>query len=384
MALSYLKSKVKSSRLATRIYDDLFRAPIKNHFNRDYRKRALLSYSTYHFAKTSYRAHSNYQESVVMAEVLDELGFVVDIENNNRETRLDLENYDLVIGEGLPMYQAAQLERKPGLIYYATGSHPWQCSEASLLRACEFSRRHGRLPLESTRLQDFRWGVAANLADLVICIGNETTKNTFDRYACFNVTTIRPTFHPAEGPRREKNLEQMSRARKSALWFGSYGLLHKGLDIAIEVFKARPDWTLHICGYTDREPGLIGALPENIKNHGFMNVESAAFAEIMNSTAFVVLPSCSEGIATSVITAMGRGGLIPVVTEECGVDIDDFGIKIEGLSSEHLSRSLDDSLALTAEELIRRSERAWHAANDNYTLANYRQTFHKILDEFTK
>jgi len=41
----------------------------------------------------------------------------------------------------------------------------------------------------------------------------------------------------------------------------------------------------------------------------------------MKECSFVILSSCAEGCATAVITAMGNGGLIPLVSKQCGVDI---------------------------------------------------------------
>lgn len=356
-------------------YESIFQRPLRDIFRTRSAKKALLVYSTYHFKKKNVFAHSNYQESVVIAEILDQLGFSVDVVNNNRLTKLELKNYDLIFGEGLPVFQAIQQSVGARIIYYATGSHPWQCTEASLARLSAFNARYRTLPLESTRVQDYRWGIAASSAEAVICIGNETTRATFLSRGANNTLLVNPSFHFDQSHAAELRRD-VSASRKSALWFGSYGLLHKGLDLAIEAVRQRPDWTLHVCGHTARETAFLDAIdvPDNVHVHGFLNIESDEFRAIIARAMYVILPSCSEGLATSVITAMGRGAMIPLVTAECGVDIGDFGIEIDALSVSAILNVLAKCDRLDDAELLRMSAAAWQAAQDGYSLANYRST----------
>ncbi len=280
------------------------------------------------FDKKHYTAHSNYQESLFIAKIFDEMGYIVDIYNNHRENKIDFDNYDVVFGEGLPIFQAIQQNTKATTIYYATGSHPWQCSEASLSRVIDYYKRNNFLALDSTRLQDYKWGLAASLSDAVIVIGNDNTKKTFVNNGASHIYKINPTFHIKKGMNKIKKVQESS---KSMLYFASYGLLHKGLDLAVEAFREFPEWTLHVCGYTKRESEFMQSLnlPRNIIVHGFIDIESSLFQELSEQCGYVILPSSSEGIATAVLTAMGRGAMIPVVTKECGIDVDDFGILID-------------------------------------------------------
>lgn len=375
-----LKNRLKKNNFILSVYEFIFQRPIINFFKKNHSKKALLSYSTYHFNKNNYKAHSNYQESIAIAEIMDSLGFNIDVVNNNRNTKIDLNSYDVIIGEGIPLYQGVVNNISGKKIYYATGSHPWQCTQASLHRLSEFSKRYKSVPLKSTRIQDFRWGLAASCADSVICIGNEQTKQSFLDNGVSQIALIRPSFHQGSSP-YVRSLDSIIFSRKTALWFGSYGLLHKGLDIAIEAFRCRPDWTLHVCGYTNAEQEFLQCLdiPENVIIHGFLNVESELFSELAERCLYVILPSCSEGIATSVITAMGRGAMIPIVTKECGVDINDFGVSINTLSFDSVCYSLQLCDSISDDKLLAMSKTAHDNANTLYTFDAYKKEMMCIL-----
>lgn len=376
--IKLLKEHLKKNRFVLNIYESIFQRPIKNYFKKGYSKKVLFSYSTYHFKKKSYTAHSNYQESLVIANIFDEMGYIVDIYNNNREYEIDFDSYDIVFGEGLPMFQAIQQNTNSITIYYATGSHPWQCSGASLNRVVDYYKKNKFLALDSTRLQNYKWGLAASLSDAVIVIGNDNTKKTFIENGANDIYKINPTFHTKK---EMLKINKTHKASKSMLYFASYGLLHKGLDLAVEAFREFPDWTLHVCGYTQRESEFMQSLnlPKNVVVHGFIDIESSLFQELSENCGYVILPSSSEGIATAVLTAMGRGAMIPVVTKECGIDIDDFGILIDSLTISSVKKAIKECETITYNDLMVRSSKAMEKAYKDYTLENYQATMEKHL-----
>jgi glycosyltransferase involved in cell wall biosynthesis len=381
--LKPIKSIAKNNQFVSNIYEYFFQKPIKNYFNVNYDKRVLFSYSTYHFNKKKYTAHSNYQESLVIAEAFNKLGYKVDIYNNHKKYDIDFNKYNIIFGEGMPMYQAIQSKTTAKKIYYATGSHPWQCTMGSLRRVVEFYNKTNFLAINSTRLLDYRWGLAASLCDEVLCIGNENTKKTFLDNGCLNVSLVNPTFHALEDI---EDIEKKPSATKSMLYFASYGLLHKGLDIVVEAFKDFPDWTLHICGYTDREGDFLSSLliSDNIVNHGFIDIESSLFKELSSKCGYVILPSVSEGIATAVITAMGRGAMIPVVSKECGVDIDNFGIEIKDLTVDAVKESLMKCENITDNDFYDLCKKSQAKAYSEYTLSSYSETMYRYLLKISK
>ncbi|MBW8185207.1 glycosyltransferase [Shewanella nanhaiensis] len=378
-----LKRFVKSNPFLFWLYESCFQRPIINLFNSNHNRKVLFSYSTYHFSKKSYLGHSNYQESSIIASIFDSLKYQVDVVNNNKFTGLDLGSYDIIFGEGLPLFQAVEGKKSGCLtIYYGTGSHPFHCTEESNKRLISFYQANSYLALSSLRTSDWRWGVAASLCDNVICIGNEDTKNSFLTNGTNSVFCIDPSFHKRDDSKGIVESKNYDTCRKTVLWLGSYGLLHKGLDLAVEAFRQRPDWTLHVCGHTSLESDFIKVLdtPHNVIVHGFLNVLSDEFKVILEDSAFVILPSCSEGTATAVLTAVGNGGLIPLVTKECGFDVDDFGFKIQ-LSVADIVHQLDQIDELDSLSIKSLSINGHSIVNDRYTAGNYRE---KLEENITK
>ncbi|MGI2125805.1 glycosyltransferase [Shewanella oncorhynchi] len=376
--INTLKMKVKKNKTFLNFYELCFQRTIINLFNSKSNKKVLFSYSTYHFNKKNYLSHSNYQESNVIAAIFDDMGYRVDIINNNRLTKLDLSSYDVVFGEGLPLYQAISLNNAPKTIYYGTGSHPFHCTEQSYKRLISFHHKYSFMAISSLRTSDTRWGLAASMADAVICIGNDVTKSTFTAHGANHVYTVDPTYHPRPDAKIIGHLKNFDECRKSMLWFGSYGLLHKGLDLAVEAFKNHPDWTLHICGYTPAEKDFMDtlALPSNTIVHGFINVFDEQFKALASQCGFVILPSCSEGTATAVITAVANGAMIPVVTKECGYDVGTSGYIIE-LSAENIERQLVELDKYESSKLKEVAISAQLSAINRYTTENF-QTQVKI------
>jgi hypothetical protein len=368
------------------MYESIYQRPILNLYGKSHSMKVLFSYSTYHFNSHNYSSHSNYQESNVIANIFDKLGYQVDIINNDREYRGSFSEYDLVFGEGIPMFQVIEKEVKAKIIYYGSGSHPWQCANASLTRLVDFYKLHKVTALASARINDYRWGLAASMANYVICIGNETTKQTFIDNGSSAVFPLDPTFIERNDSESILNKKNFAVARKHALWFGSYGLLHKGLDITIEAFRSKPDWTLHICGYTEAEKKLLQVInpPSNVVIHGFVNVLSDSFKNIALQCGFVILPSCSEGTATAIITAVGNGAMIPIVTNACGFDIDDFGFNIE-LSEKSLITVLEKTEEFPETVLKQMAISANNVVRKRYTLNNFEVNIesyiNKILSE---
>ncbi|GHW27482.1 hypothetical protein VCSRO150_2280 [Vibrio cholerae] len=376
---------IKRHRWLLKVYESFFRRDIYNLFSASHNKRVLFSYSTYHFLNKNYTSHSNYQESLFIANVFDKLGYCVDVTNNDRLFKGDLKRYDLIFGEGLPMYQAVSCGAQCKIIYYGTGSHPFHCSVESLGRLVSFSKKNGFFAMKSTRIAPMEWGIASSLADEVICIGNKVTKDTFHRFGATNVETIDPTFIPRTDAQDLLSKRKISISRNSFVWFGSYGLLHKGLDLAVEAFRNRPHLTLHICGYTDIESDFVNALnlPNNVIVHGFVDIMSDSFESIVTTSSFVLLPSCSEGTSTAIVTAVGNSGLIPIVSENCGFDVEDFGFIIAN-SSESIGCILDEVQLMDECNLKELSVNAFQKVNKRYTKDNFENKFFQLLDKSLK
>ena len=107
------------------------------------------------------------------------------------------------------------------------------------------------------------------------------------------------------------------------LFFASGGQVHKGLDLLLEVFAAESDLELFVCSSFAAEHDFCDTYQKELygcsRIHpvGFVDIRSEAFRDIIDQCSYVIMPSCSEGIAGSILTAMSAG-LIPIVSRECG------------------------------------------------------------------
>ena len=164
------------------------------------------------------------------------------------------------------------------------------------------------------------------LSDGVVVLGNDFVLDTYKNY-------------DKQGAERFKNLnaffydvydidlskKDFSKAKEHFLWFGSSGLLHKGLDLLIDIFSKRRDIYLHICGASKKEKDFFDyygpalSKSKNIINHGFVDIKSEEFKNIMDQCAFIIFPSVSEGGAPAVLNTIANGGLIPILTKSTGL-----------------------------------------------------------------
>lgn len=377
-----IKLWAKKNKIILKIYDFLLARPLINKNNKNNKKKALLSYSVYPFkSKKGDLKHPNFIECFTLNEVLDKNLYNVDIYNNTYTGKINYNQYDLIIGEGIPItnYFKKQNKNEIKTIYYATGSHPFFNNISSYKAIFNFYNRKFFLPLLSSRITNFDWGIAASLAQNHIIIGNEVTKKSFLEYSNSNKYLINPPYYSVN-----KVLDFSKKNKRKYLWFGSYGLVHKGLDLVIESFIKNPEIELHVCGYLENEKNIIDSYSEYLKEtkniyfHGFISLDSKQFLDLMENCSFVILASCSEGCATAVITAMGNGGLIPIVTKETGIDLN-YGIEIKSFDVDAINNALKDSFMIQNNEIKEKSLIIIEYIERNYSIEIFKKNLEKII-----
>lgn len=361
---------------------------LSNVFGKNHRQTALLSYirSVFDTPENRHdRRHTNRYTTFLIAEVLSELGYNVDVIDYSDEQAFDYRKYQLVLGLGKPMdyvLQARQADRSTRVIWFGTGCNPLFSNAATLGRVVDFYQRHQRLLLSSSRYIREDWPLQHEVADWTILHGREFARAT---YTAEKVSSIHaPVFMYHDAERTDQEWEE---ARNHYIWFGVGGLIHKGLDLVLDAFKTRGDCHLHICGNIEQEQDffdhystLIGSQP-NITYHGFMDVSTEAFASILKNCAFVIFPSASEGNSPSVITCMANGGLIPLVTRNADVDLNGYGLHIEALTVEAVTAAIDRSRILTTDELRSQSAKIRSETRRLNSFEYFKQDFKQKLGE---
>lgn len=383
--LSQLLQNVKKMYLAC-MHDEgsYHKVLLENYYNTAYDKNALLFYLVYPFLFPDVSAgHTNQQEVRILAALLRDRGYNVDLANTRYTGTVDLTKYSLVIGSGRCFEQICGQAGEDTLkICYLTESSPYFANPAEARRLADFRKRNRHsLPYErqSANFLDLR---VLSFADAAICIGNAQTVSTyegmFQRIFPINATGF------SGGFLLDQNGKETG-SGKHFLWYGGAGPVHKGLDLCLEAFRMLPDLYLHIVGEIpsdfyefyrkDIEEG------ENIFYYGFLGKDADEFCMVCRQCGFCISPSCSEGQSTSVITAM-LAGMVPVCTPETGLDMAPYGgFLIENTKIEALIGFIAALAKIDEKDLWRRQQKAYQCALSNHSLEHYKEQLNVIFDK---
>jgi hypothetical protein len=360
-------------------------------FKTSYPKKVLLSYIQSVFdnpQQKNDRSHTNRLTTFVIAEILSELGYQVDIINYDDTSDFECSRYDLVLGLGIPIEYALQKrnnDHSTKVVWFGTGCNPLYSNVITLKRLDDFYQRHKKLILSSTRYINQDWPLQHEFSDWILLHGSKFAKST---YSSKNISCIHaPVFIY---PYAQKTDEDWVHAGQHYLWFGMGGFIHKGLDLVIDSFKSLNNCTLHICGLIESEIQFFDHYKSvldssvNIIYHGFVDVQSTAFQDILKKCAFIIFPSASEGNSPSVITCMANGGLIPIVTENADVDLNGYGIHIENLSVNAVTQAVEKSQKLSLDDLKKQSEIIAKETNQLNSFDYFRIDFKQKLTDALK
>lgn len=359
---------------------------ITNFYNTNFKKNALLAYITKPFKK-EYISHTNFFEARSWAKVLHELGYNVDIVNYETTKKVNLLKYNLICGFGdiFQDYYELSIKNNIKTIYYGTGMHVCYNNHATLKRVQDVYNKKGVWISKSSRFIEKTWTHQMVLVDGMIVLGNNTCANTYKPYYNRKIYSVPAPFYKTQNAAdiiksRDKN------ANKSFLWFGSAGLIHKGLDILLEYFSKNQNLTLHICGNIESEMDFMCTYKQelydfsNIILHGFVDINNNEFTDILKKCSFIVFPSCSEGGCPSVLTCIGNGGLIPIVTKETAIDTG-YEIWIDSLDYAGIDHAIKYALSLKQNDILNMQIKNYNYVLKNNSLENY---YAKLKDSISE
>lgn len=357
-------------------------AMIENVFSTGYEKNVLIAYILYPFLfGNDSPGHTNQVEAKIMAQTFSDLGYNVDIVNTRYKGTVNINKYQVVLGYG-DFFDKICLQRQGDCkkIYYLTEKSPYFSNLAELKRWRYFQQRNGFLP--DFERQNF---VLLNLramagADAAICIGNESTletyENMFTEIYGINVTGF--------SEYQYNRIRKAPDCNKNFLWYGGAGAIHKGLDLCIEAFRSMPDLNLYIVGkpskgfYDFYKKDIEEA--ENIAYYGFLNKSSMEYEEVCRQCAFCICPSCSESQSTAVITAM-FSGMIPIATKEAGIDLHlSGGIEIEEATVENIINIVRSASTIPETELYKKMQEVYSYTENNHSTKQYKKRLRSILE----
>ena len=291
----------------------------------NYEKNCLLQYvaEPFYLSPAERNTHQNQWQVIALAAEIGRFRYNVDVRDIDESGGLD-KNYDLVIDlhPGFNDTYKPYMNENCKRIAYMTGMNPCVANLNEQLRLdAVYGRKGERLPPErqapliSREIESFNG---------VFYIGNAYNLSSFNEFR------MPPTFFIKNtGYSFPVSIDGKKRSPRKFLFFASNGQVHKGLDLLLEVFGQDGfPYELYICSGFRQEPAFCEMYSRelfhrrNIRAVGFVDIMGSEFREIAQMCAFSILPSCSEGIAGSVLTTMSAG-IIPIVSKECGFEDDE-------------------------------------------------------------
>lgn len=270
-----------------------------------------------------------------------EFGYIIDVypcENLGKNDFFYDVSYDIIFGFGPTFVLLSELNSQAYKILFVTENAPWIVKDNYNERLKLFNSRNGRIPHRAISRTNFYTKEMFEISNVGICINGTYNLNSMKEALPYiyqiNVNSI------YDGRKVEKD---HTNTKNSFLWFGSTGLIHKGLDILIDVIKDMPHCSLDIYGASSEEL-LDIKLPENVHNCGKVNIHSKEFLEeVVAKHTFVVSLSCSEGMQSGIATCMNYG-LIPILTKETGYDDNPYVLQVDNINIVYLTKYLEQCI----------------------------------------
>lgn len=356
---------------------------IRNNVNRtQYQKNCLLKYIVGPFDdKITCHWHQNLWQVPELALILGEFGYNVDAVNYTETVIPAEKQYDLLIDihPAKPEVYRNNLKDDCGKIVYATGAgFNWQNRQVNS-RINALNVRRGvnldyttHIPVAEADLNNF---------DALFMFGNQFTRRTFGDIKIKQTFFIRNTGYPFLFPE-----SFAGKSPRNFLFFASWPQVLKGLDLLLEVFARNPDLVLYVCSLFKNEPEFCAIYEQelyhtpNIIPVGFINIESELFRQISGACSYVILPSCSEAAAGSVLTAMSAG-IVPLVSRECGFN-DDEVIHLENCSIPCLEETVREYAAKSHSWIASQSQKAVDIIRSRYSPAHYTKSVQQAIHGF--
>jgi len=319
--------------------------------------------------------HTHFWESATMARTFADAGYRVDAVAWTNDAFEPAKDYDVVVDVRTNLERwAPRLAPETVKVLHIDTSHWSVNNPAQERRLAELRARRGVALRPVKRLPENR---AIEVADCATILGNAFTESTY-AFAGKPIFRI-PISVPFTYPWTES--KDFAAVRRRFLWFGSGGLVHKGLDLVLEAFAGLPDVRLTVCGPVGRERDFereyfreLYRTP-NIRTLGWVDVAPASFVELAREHLALVYPSCAEGGGSSVLTCM-HAGLIPVINDEVSVDLDPaWGVRLAGTSIGELRDAIRHLAGRDSAQLERMARGARDFARERHTRERFAEGY---------
>lgn len=327
--------------------------------------RALVSYlkdsALWEEGDLRFQGHSNNWESREIVHVFLKLGYIVDVIDCLYNGPLPETNYDVIFDIYINLQRMAPFNSRAVKLLHLTGAYFKYSNAAELKRVSDLETRKNGLYTPKRLVANTELNERSlKLSHKISLIGNTHTLHTYpDEYhhkiSLVSVSGSQLNFL--------KSVRDYISDKKEFLWLFGGGVVHKGLDLLLEVFSKNRNLVLNIVGDIRNEKDFIQLyqheltkLP-NIKAHGYLNLSDRKFIEITNTSFCFIAPSCSEGMSPAVATCL-QIGLYPIISRDTGVTLpEDAGTYLESCSIEEIESAIFGLLKMKDRDIISQIER---------------------------
>jgi len=326
------------------------------------------------------RSHAHFEESRLIANTFLNMGYAVDvIDYRNTVFPADKQYAYFVSARTNFELYANKLNSGCVKIAHMDMAHWLFNNPAAYNRCVNVLNRRGTALASISKIQEFNWAIEH--ADYAVVLGNSFTRGTYE-YANKPIYTINNiSVVEFESPENK----DFDKIRNTFIWLGSDGIIHKGLDIALEAFSGLPDHKLIVCGPIAKDKRFEREYAEELYNtesiitHGWVDVGSDEFVSVCNNSLGIMYPSASEGQAGSVVTCM-HAGLIPVISYESGIDVGDHGVILNDCSVDSMRREIIQLSDYPVETLKTMAMKTWQSARNNFSREYYKKKHKEIIE----
>lgn len=324
--------------------------------------------------------HTNYGESLEIAGTFLRMGYSVDVINYRNRIFTPEKEYSFFVAARTNFARIAQLINRDCIKIAHLDTAHWLFNNcATYKRGLSVQQRRG---MTVGGLRTVEFNLAIEHADCATVLGNRFTLGTYE----YAGKPLYRAYVPAAALYPLPERKRYDRCRNSFLWLGSGGLVHKGLDLVLEAFSEMPEHHLYVCGPVKDERYFERAFSKelygtpNIHTLEWVDIASPEFKAVLDTCIGIVYPSCSEGQAGSVVTCM-QAGLIPIVSYESGIDVEDFGVILQESSVGAIKETVETVSRLSAEALRSRSRAAWEYARRHHTRERFAEAYRATIQQ---
>lgn len=344
-------------------------------------KRVAISYVHYSMIQ-SLSSEINHPQLLEVNQIIKEFinrDYCIDLFNCKELLALEKikqTQYDVVFGLSDVFYELGKLNKNARKIIYVTENRPkFSYSQEKERIQYYFERKHKKLPI----VRSGEYFKEEHFKELDIEAAIVMGEIKYFNDLPYKVLPLEPTgiinekFTPAP--------KDYKKSKKNFLWLGSLGAVHKGLDILIDVFSKRDDVVLHICGLRGYDKKYI-KIPKrpNIIDYGVINIKTDLFLKLAETCSYIILPSCSEALSTSVLTGMLHS-LVPVVIKDTGFNrLGDNAIFLEDYKVEYIDKVITNLSMVTEDEILVKETQTFEYARNEFTIERFTEKFRSICD----